>query len=324
MNEKLPFGEEERYQAGKAQMEIFRSNQYLFWRVVAVKSIRKILFHANEFYDDLKEDINDNISESLQDEEMPDFVNGQIRNGWFFEAVSQAEQAIEDLFSLLMNSKDIAYFAKNVVNYNAVKVKNYIWGFQTDNIEYIMGEFKLPYFPLDEPWENQEVFDYYKESVLLIKKYLFDLTSFHKNYYLDYCQYKHGMSIALCPYGRQHTKSMGECNSSEGCLMTFDSYSVGKRHQVSGELPLLGMNLTSEIQPYVSRLHEEGNLLHYSLHVVNIDDIVRITEEAFTLLNILWVNLMKRCEMTDNDSIQEWAFPLKDYKHYINIGFPVE
>ena len=61
--------------------------------------------------------------EITQDE---DVVNNKIRNGWLYEAMAQSEQAIEDLFSLLKNSTDIAYFAKNVVNYRATEVKNYI------------------------------------------------------------------------------------------------------------------------------------------------------------------------------------------------------
>lgn len=318
MDQKKSYGDKERYLAGKAQMKVFHMNQYLYWRVVAVKSMREMILKAEKFYEEAEID----LSFCASAEGEIDIVNNQIRNGWLFEAVSQAEQAIEDVFSLLKNSGDIAYFAKNVVNYKANQVKDYIWRFDTNNLEYIMLEFKLPYFPLDEPWENQEVFEQYKQAVLLMQEYLRDLIEFHKKYYLDYCQYKHGMSVALCPFGKQHVKSENERKLLEGALMTFDSYTVGKRQQASGSLPQLAMYLTPEIQPYVSRLHEEGNLLHFSMHVVNIDDVVRITEKAYTLLNIIWVNLLKRCEMTDEDTIREWAFPLKDYREYMNIGFP--
>ena len=41
-----------------------------------------------------------------------DIVHGQIRNGWFYEAISQAEQAIEDLFSTMMNLENLSYFEK--------------------------------------------------------------------------------------------------------------------------------------------------------------------------------------------------------------------
>lgn len=320
MNQKKPFGDKERYFAGKAQMKVFYMNQYLYWRVVAVKSMRKMILQAEKFYEEAEIDLSFSVPVNGE----IDIVNNQIRNGWLFEAVSQAEQAIEDVFSLLKNSGDIAYFAKNVVNYKANQVKDYIWRFDTNNLEYIMQEFKLPYFSLDEPWENQEVFEQYKQAVLLMQKYLSELIIFHKKYYLDYCQYKHGMSVALCPFGKQHIKNENQRNLLEGALMTFDSYTVGKRQQASGSLPQMGMYLTQEIQPYISRLHEEGNLLHYSMHAVNIDDVVRITEKAYTLLSIIWINLLKRCEITDEDTIREWAFPLEDYREYMNIGFPYE
>lgn len=318
MEQKKPFGDKERYLAGKAQMKVFHMNQYLYWRVVAVKSMRKMILQAEKFYEEAEIDL------SFGAPAEADIVNNQIRNGWLFEAVSQAEQAIEDVFSLLKNSGDIAYFAKNVINYKANQVKDYIWRFDTNSLEYVMQEFKLPYFPLDEPWEEQEVFEHYKQSVLLIQGYLRDLIEFHKKYYLDYCQYKHGMAVALCPFGKQYLKDENERNLLEGALMTFDSYTVGKRQQASGSLPQMAMNLTPEIQPYVSRLHEEGNLLHFSMHVVNIDNVVQITEKAYTLLSIIWINLLKRCEITDEDTIREWAFPLEDYREYMNIGFPFE
>ncbi len=323
-SKKLAYGDNERYSAGKAQMRVFRSNQYLYWRVAAVKSMRKIILSADEFYRDLEDELSFDKLEDVPAEEQADIINNEIRNGWLFEAVSQAEQSIEDLFSLLRNSGDIAYFAKNVVNYNATKVKKYIWDFKIDEIEYIMQEFKLPYFSLEDPWENQEVFDYYKKSVLLIQQYLKELIAFHKKYYLDYCQYKHGMSVALCPFGKQRTKSEEKGDLRKGVLMTFDSYTVDKRYGVSGELPQLAMYVTPEIGPYVSRLHQEGNLLHYSMHVVNIDEIVHITEKAFTLFNVVWANLLKRCEMTGEDEIGEWAFPLGDYRKYFVIGFPTQ
>ena len=108
-------------------MGTFLSNQYLMWRIVSVKSIRKIILTADEFCTDILPE------EIIQDE---DVVNNENRNGWLYEAMAQSEQAIEDLFSLLKNSTDIAYFAKNVVNYRATEVKNYIWNFKYDDIEY--------------------------------------------------------------------------------------------------------------------------------------------------------------------------------------------
>lgn len=318
------FGDRERYLSGKAQMKMFGANQYPYWRVVAVKSIRKILLDADSFYSNLEDEIYFNKSGEGETNNQIDIVNNEIKNGWMFEAISQAEQAIEDLFSLLKNSNDIAYFAKNVVNYNATEVKKYIWNFQADKLEYIMQEFKLPYCLLDEPWEDQDTFELYKESILRMQQWLQELITFHKKYYLDYCQYKHGMSVALCPFGQQHMKSEEKRNPHEGVLITFDSYTVEKRHKVSGGLPQIAMYVDPKILPYIRHLHSEGNLLHYSMHVVSIDEIVSITEKAFALLNIVWVNLLKRCEITDEDKVNKYAFPANDYKKYYIIEFPVQ
>ncbi len=69
-----------------------------------------------------------------------------------------------------------------------------------------MEQFKLPFFDLDdaEAWgEHQDVFEGYKKSVLFMQDYLKRLIQYHKHYYLDYCQYKHGMAVALKPFGKQ-------------------------------------------------------------------------------------------------------------------------
>lgn len=251
--------DEARYKAGKSQMGTFLSNQYLMWRIVSVKSIRKIILTADEFYTDILPE------EIAQDE---DVVNNEIRNGWLYEAMAQSEQAIEDLFSLLKNSTDIAYFAKNVVNYRATEVKNYIWNFKYDDIEYFMEQFKLPFFDLDDAEEKRE-------------------------------------------------------NLLEGALMTFDNYSIGKRMK-NGTPPLLAFTLTPEVQPFIRSLHDEQNLLHYTTHLINVDEVVKITEMAYTLESVVWENLLKRSNITNEDTIHEWAFPLENYRRHIVIGFPVE
>lgn len=71
-----------------------------------------------------------------------------------------------------------------------------------------MEQFKLPFFDLDdaEAWgEHQDVFEGYKKSVLFMQDYLKRLIQYHKHYYLDYCQYKHVMAVALKPFGKAHT-----------------------------------------------------------------------------------------------------------------------
>lgn len=134
----------------------------------------------------------------------------------------------------MMKFGDMACFVKNVIQYSAVKVKDYIWNFKSDDLEYACEQVGVPYFPVDEPWENEEVFEKYKTAVLLIKKYVKELQSFHRKYYQDYCQYKHGLSAALAPMQNQlmqDDKEQQEIlmeNPLEGNLRTFHQGTIGQ------------------------------------------------------------------------------------------------
>lgn len=119
--------EKEKFEAGKAQMYQYLDSQYLAWHIVAVESIKKLILNLDDFYSDIT---GENQPLSIVEHEQ---IKNEVRIGWIFEALSHAEQAIEDLFSFLMLSKNIDTFVKNVVNYNATDVKRYIWNFKTND-----------------------------------------------------------------------------------------------------------------------------------------------------------------------------------------------
>ena len=101
-----------------------------------MKSIQKILINIDDFHYGID-------SDDIQDADR-DYVHLEIKNGWLYEAVSHAEQVIEDLFSVLMTSKDIDTFAKDVIQCR--KGKKYIWDFDDENLEYVAQEFCVPFF----------------------------------------------------------------------------------------------------------------------------------------------------------------------------------
>ena len=86
---------EARIKAGKLQMYLYLNNQYIGWHMIAVASIRKLLMESDNFYKDILEDP-ELVNACTQDN-----IHRELKNGWLYEAVSHAEQAIEDLFSLL-------------------------------------------------------------------------------------------------------------------------------------------------------------------------------------------------------------------------------
>ena len=163
--------EKEKFEAGKAQMYQYLDSQYLAWHIVAVESIKKLILNLDDFYSDIT---GENQPLSIVEHEQ---IKNEVRIGWIFEALSHAEQAIEDLFSFLMLSKNIDTFVKNVVNYNATDVKRYIWNFKTNDPSKFLGEFFLPYFDLDDSltWaDHQDCYIEYRIAVLRMQTYLTD------------------------------------------------------------------------------------------------------------------------------------------------------
>ena len=307
---------EERLTASIDQIKTFNNSQFIRWHLAAVKSIRKLLLNLDDFYGDLLEDL------ELEDEKQ-DIVHCQIRNGWFYEAVTHAEQAIEDLFSTLMNLKELSTFIKDELFYNASAAKKYIWNFDADDLEYLTDQFGYKYFPLDEPWEAVEAFEGYRNGVLLTREYVKELQIFHKKYYDDYCQYKHGLSVGLAPMETSLLKddvdrrSAIMSNPFEGALFTFHNGTIGEYQKHTGELPAMLLQLKPGMQQHLTDLHNDGNLLFSTTHHVDIEEFLEITEHACILVNVVWTNILKRC-----DGSNEIAYPLPTIKKYCVIGYP--
>lgn len=315
--------DEQRFKASVAQVYTYGNSQYTRWRIAALKSIQKILLNLDDFYSELLPEL------SISEENMnQDIVHEQIRNGWFYEAVSQAEQAIEDLFSTLMNTGDIAYFAKNVITYKATAVKKYIWDFKVDDLSYIADQFHLPYFDLDEPWENEEVFAMYSSSMLLIQSIVKALQKFHKKYYLDYCQYKHGLSVGLgsiqLPLMVGDTERLNKMMEKplENSLCTFHNETIEEYKKRTGELPAMGILLKPDLSTHVRALHDEKNLLYFTIHHADIEEMIRVAKQACILLEVVWNNILNRCTKTVSSDYEEIAFPVDQLGRYIVIGFP--
>ena len=188
----------ERLVASIDQIKAFHYSQFTRWNLAAVKSVQKILLGLDDFYSNIVPDLE-------YDGEESDIVHCQIRNGWLYDAVGHAEQAIEDLFSVMMSFKELATFTKDVLYYRAGDVVKYIRNFDTDDVKYLAEQMGFCYCPIDEndpeyvKWGNADTFEQYKKSIQLTQGYIKEMQSFHQKYYDDYCQYKHGLSVALAP-----------------------------------------------------------------------------------------------------------------------------
>ena len=183
-----------------------------------------------------------------------------------------------------------------------------------------MGELFLPYFDLDDSltWaDHQDCYIEYRIAVLRMQTYLTDLVSFHKEHYQDYCQYKHGLAVGL-RYGRYRN---GE-TLTKGVLQTFDNRPIKIKNNTTPAA--LIFNLTPETQGCLRDLYNDSNMLHYSLHSLDIDEIIKVTGEAYELISVLRHNLIKRSRLSERDEFHEWAFPSGQREKMMLMGFPIE
>lgn len=150
-----------------------------------------------------------------------------------------------------------------------------------------------------------------------MQTYLTDLVSFHKEHYQDYCQYKHGLAVGL-RYGRYRN---GE-TLTKGVLQTFDNRPIKIKNNTTPAA--LIFNLTPETQGCLRDLYNDSNMLHYSLHSLDIDEIIKVTGEAYELISVLRHNLIKRSRLSERDEFHEWAFPSGQREKMMLMGFPIE
>lgn len=314
--------DDERLRASKKQIYTFIGSQYQPWRLVAVKSIRKILLNLDEFYD------GDHWNANTDDQY--DVVHCQIRNGWFFEAISQAEQAIEDLFASVMQLGNLSFFTKDELFYNAARVKKYIWEFDINSTEKICRQFGYPYHSIEEPHDERwayEAFVEYKKAVLLTQRYVKEMQEFHKKYYDDYCQYKHGLSVGLAPM--QNLMKKGDIEQLqkiqqkplEGALFTFQNGTIEQHEKRTGKIPTMMIHMKPGMLSHISELYSERNLLFSTVHVVYMDEVIDVTEHACILLSVFWKNVLKRLEDGEIGEQLEVMFPTESLKKQIVIGF---
>lgn len=109
---------------------------------------------------------------------------------------------------------------------------------------------------------------------------------------------------------------------TKGVLQTFDNRPIKIKNNTTPAA--LIFNLTPETQGCLRDLYNDSNMLHYSLHSLDIDEIIKVTGEAYELISVLRHNLIKRSRLSERDEFHEWAFPSGQREKMMLMGFPIE
>ena len=312
-----------RLEAGKHQALRFLSTQYSKWRLAAIMSIKKILEEKEAFYADMKDELR-----QPDDQDGLATIHQEISNGLIFLALSENLQYIEELFLMIKYSKDIAWFIKNIITYQAGKITNYIESFPVGKKE-IAESFLLPYFSESYEWEDEKIKLTYIEALDRLADYVGKVRKYFADNVFFYNQYKHGLTVALRPFGKfsEDLIQKSKEHPQKGNLVAYDNLSIDKVFRESARfkslimIPDIGVK---GIKENLVSLQKEDNLLRMvpqSTREANIDDILEVAHIVYTLYEIIRFNMCATCQEL-KDGLIDLYLPGEKVSNWVKISFP--
>ncbi len=249
--------DEQRLKASIDQIEGFFRSYYFGWRLAKILINEKVLINRREFLADISTDL------KQYEEQNPETIIAQeIANGLSFDILSNCIQYIEDLFALLKAGKKKEFFIKELITYNAGKVENFIK--EKMNNATLCDLF---YFPKIKDIENEDVKNAINDGLTKLAAKINLIKEFYNTYQFHYNQYKHGLTVALKPYGDLDPSFLENVYKAEfnPYLVAIDNLAIKKvssnkhRYQDYMMMPCL----TKNTSPFISQLDSEDNLLRY-------------------------------------------------------------
>lgn len=302
---------DQRARASADMTSAFIANYYQDWRLAKILSIKKILLHRYEFFSDFISEIkhpNDPHGDAT--------IAQELKNALHFDAISHCVQYVEDLFALIYAAQQPEYFIKNIISYNAGRVTNLIKSFSREIVRSeITKAFHVP-MGINFGEEHTRVY----ETQL---QYLSDLVSsvakFHKNYEFFHNQYKHGLTVAMRPFGNVYNIEQiakDKADDFPAYIKAYDNFNLEtaeKRGTFQTANGAFILGFTEHVRPFLADLANEDNILRL-VHTPDLDiDIHFLTDVAYKVrvcINIFLHNYYNKIRPTE-DKIK-FALPV-DY-----------
>lgn len=249
---------DQRSKVTRDQIENFFASYFPSWRFQQILTIEKLLQEKFSFYPSI-------ISETKQSDDITgdSTIAQEITNGLLFEAISNSVQYIEDLFALLKAGENKDFFIKNIITYDAGKIENFIK--QNAKEEKICRLFYFPYF--NEKFDDEHLFSAYTNSISMLSLWINELKEFYSKHQFFYKQYKHGLTVALRPYGLYSEDQIQKSKDGEfePYLAAFDNLALNKLKDKKDRLDgyVFMPCFTDNVRPHIQELMREDNLVRY-------------------------------------------------------------
>ncbi|MGZ3766940.1 MAG: hypothetical protein ACXVB0_24630 [Mucilaginibacter sp.] len=265
----------------------YLSNYYAGWRYTKVLALHKMLQERHVFFSDIAAK-----TKSPADPDGEATIAQEIQHGLYFDAISQCVQYIEDLFALIKASKTPDYFVRNIITYKAGEVINYLKSFKAEdkNIGSIF------HFPGDLKFPEEEKTALYETGKNNLVCYVNELIKFYKNYEFFHNQYKHGLAVAMRPFGHIYNPEQvkkDKAGDPHTYLTAYDNMNLQasfKKGTASTDQPIMMLAFTDNVRPYITQLIDENNfirLVYPPDHPkLDFDLLIGIAQKAFCCINV--------------------------------------
>jgi hypothetical protein len=148
-----------------------------------------------------------------------------------------------------------------------------------------------------------------EKSIDRLIKILSQIVEYYEKHQFFYNQYKHGLSIALRPFGLfsdeqvEKDKKYGSMSSTVYAMdnLNFKNASKNNKHNLGA---LLIPNLTENVRPFIAPFQKENNLLRYvsSPQETDIESILTIAKKTKRCIHILITNILQ--VVNDNNPLK--------------------
>lgn len=308
---------EQRQKASKDQIERFFYSYYTQWRLAKILIDDKVLRTKYDFLSDIANEIKDEGDSINQDA----LIAQELTNGLHFDMLSNCLQYIEDLFALLKAGQQQDFFIKNIITYNAGQIENLIK--QTHSDKNLCELFFFPYY---ENIENDNFRESFTAGLSLLKSNVIKIKEFYKEHQFFYNQYKHGLTVALRPFKPYGAEQIAQDRqgSMRRMLVAFDNIALSKvssnKHRGAGYA--LMPWITAAIQPHITQLQAEDNLIRYVWSPS--DSIAERTKDcAFTVRQCMQIFVNNLLSTIKEDNLLRLRLPC-DGRLVYEFAFPAE
>jgi hypothetical protein len=280
----------DRSEINEAQITRFFSTYYSEWRYIKIMGIKKMIEEKYTFFTDILKDVKKtdfSVSEIT--------IATDITNGLLFDAVQATIQYIEDLFALLRAGENPDTFIKNIVDYRPKNVSKLLKSMQLNHAT-LRRRF---YFAPEIPFPPGDNLDAMADGLDRLAGYILEIRNFYIRYNSFYNQYKHGLSVALRPFGDVNAERVEEDKQGKykrPALVIYKSGNPDANDENAfnnGQVPIIAAPCMP-VMMNQQQLQSEDNLLRYVLCSTTTDmaEVAAITGKIKMCLQIFIHNFL--------------------------------